>query len=757
MKKAMIIVESRAKTQSISKIVGDNYIVQYCLGHVYDLPDNDLGVDVNKDFTPKYVPVKGKKKLIDALKKDAESVEEIILATDPDREGESIAWHLARLFAGKKIHRMRFNEITEKAIREALNNLTEIDERLVNAQQARRVLDRLVGYKISPLLWRRVKEGLSAGRVQSVALRIICDREREREAFNPEEYWEIAASFARTEKPTDRFEAMLKKIAGEEVKIVNEQQAEEIRLKLESLSYKVGKITTRIKQNNPFPPYITSTLQQDASARLGFSPGRTMTIAQQLYEGLEIGSEGAVGLITYMRTDSVRVSDEAIRDARSFIVEKYGEQYLPATAPRYKKKGGSQDAHEAIRPSSVTRDPARVAKHISADQLKLYTIVWNRFVSSQMNPEKREDISIDVTGGDALFRASGSKQLFDGFRLVYKPKTDTDDNGGPAEEKTNILPPLKDNEPLAMDNLDKSQHFTKPPAAFTEASLIRTLEEKGIGRPSTYVPTIDTIKKRGYVRMDKRAFKPTQWGFIVTDLLTENFKDIMGYDFTARMENDLDSIEEGMQNWVDVVKNFYETFAAELQQASKTMRYEKKVDAVCEKCGAQMVLRSGKFGLFYACSGYPECRNTKPFTGMETTQDLNAGLKQAEPKETDLKCEKCDSPLILRDGRYGKFLACSAYPKCRYSRPFIGDFPCPKKDCEGRLTKRSTKKRRIFYGCTRYPDCDFVSWYAPNDTKCPSCGSFSFKKKTKEKYVLECSNVECAKVFEEETPTPAAE
>ncbi|MFH1537934.1 MAG: type I DNA topoisomerase, partial [bacterium] len=609
MKKAMIIVESRAKTQSIGKIVGDDYVVQHCFGHVYDLPETDLGVDVTKDFKPRYVPVKGKQKLINALKKEAENVEEIILATDPDREGESIAWHLSKLFKGKKISRMSFNEITSKAVKEALENLTDIDERLVNAQQARRVLDRLVGYKLSPLLWRRVKEGLSAGRVQSVALRLIVDREKEVEKFVPEEYWKLTATFSRKDEASDTFKSLLIKLDNEELKLGNddkkikvgsEKEAEDLRKKLLKHSYHVEKITKKIEKRNPYPPYITSTLQQDASSRINFSPSRTMTIAQQLYEGIELGPEGTAGLITYMRTDSVRVSDEALSEARSFILEKFGADYLPQKAMRYKKKGTAQDAHEAIRPTGVAREPSSVSKYLNPEQLKLYTLIWNRFVASQMKPAEEEVVRADIANGSALFRAKGVTILFDGFRLIYKPQLENDDEKNEKENGNEQLPPLKEKDLLKLEQLDPSQHFTKPPPRYSEASIVRKLENKGIGRPSTYVPTIDTIKKRGYVKMEKRIFHPTQWGFIVTELLSENFKDIMDYDFTARMESNLDSIEEGKKDWVEVVRNFYETFSKELETAVKTMRYEKKLDVACEKCGGQMVLRSGKFGLFYA-------------------------------------------------------------------------------------------------------------------------------------------------------------
>ncbi|MEW6200769.1 MAG: type I DNA topoisomerase [bacterium] len=794
----MIIVESKAKTQSIGKIVGDDYLVLSSLGHIYDLPENNLGVDIKNGFRPRYLPLKEKKKLIQELQAEGKKFKTIILATDPDREGESIAWHLKNLFPEKRIYRMRFNEITKKAVLEALKNLTDIDQQLVDAQQARRILDRLVGYKISPLLRR----GFSAGRVQSVALRLICEREKEVMEFMPKEYWKITALFGRL-KTDETFKANFIGIDEKEIELINESDAEHYRQKLEKHEYHVEKITRREETRRPYPPYTTSTLQQDASRRLGFSPARTMTVAQQLYEGINIGAEGIVGLITYMRTDSVRVSEEAQQQARSLIEMKFGAEYLPSSPPKYMKKGtATQDAHEAVRPTDANREPSLVEKFLSPEQQKLYTLIWNRFIASQMKPAVVEAIRVDIINGSALFRATDTKTLFDGFTRVYTITSEAEE-----EEKSETLPDLIEGEPLRLCSLDPSQHFTKPPPRYNEGSLIRALEEKGIGRPSTYVPTIETLKKRQYVKLNKRTLFPTEWGINVTKLLIENFEDIMDYDFTARMESTLDEVEEGKTTWEKVVENFYETFSQELDHVIR------KLDAKCEKCGSQMTLKEGRYGIFYACANYPHCKNTKAFKGIGAAEDLdengnrlapkptdekcekcgapmllregrygaflacsaypkckntkphpeaaadnnlNNKVKRPAPKPTDKKCKKCGAPMLLREGRYGTFLACSAYPKCRNAFPYIGEFACPRKGCDGRIVKKIAKNRRSVYGCTRYPDCNFATWFAPLEDKCPHCGTFLIRKKVKGKYVLLCASDECGREVDKKSAVRAA-
>ncbi|MEW5945009.1 MAG: type I DNA topoisomerase [bacterium] len=756
--KSMIIVESKAKTASIGKIVGKGYLVESCLGHVFDLPTNTLGVDIGSGFAPTYVQVKGKGKVVSQLKREAQGVDSVIIATDPDREGESIAWHLARLFPKKKIHRMRFNEITAKAVKEALANLTGIDERLVNAQQARRVLDRLVGYKLSPLLWSVLKKrGLSAGRVQSVALKLICDREREIGNFTPVEYWDIAGVFAPVggketfkarflgtgPRDADKSGDGAEKETGK-FKLKNREEAEGHLNELARHAYRVEKVTKKTESRRPFPPFTTSTLQQDAARRLRYTAAHTMSLAQQLYEGLDLGGEGVVGLITYMRTDSTRVSGEAAAEARKFILGRFGKKYLPDRTPVYRRKSASpvQDAHEAIRPTSVFREPDALERRLSKEQRDLYALIWRRFVASQMNPAVTEVTTADIRNGNALFRASGTRVLFDGFSSVYRALKEN----GEEEEETK-LPELRDGMPLRLEEIGAARHFTKPPPRYTEASLIRVLEEKGIGRPSTYVPTIETIRKRRYVEMKNRAFVPSTTGKAVTSLLSENFRDIMDYDFTARMEDELDKVESGEQPWVSVVGNFYDAFSREMAAALGKMG----TGSDCELCGGKMVMKQGRFGFFFGCSNYPECRNTKPVDTPGRFDELKAEIKRAAPQPTDKKCEKCGKPLVLREGRSGKFLACTGYPGCRFTRPYIGDFRCPNKGCDGMITKKLTKKRRAIYGCTRYPNCDFISWYPPVEETCPKCGTFLIRKKTKTRLVFQCASPECGSVAREQT------
>jgi DNA topoisomerase I len=746
MAKKMIIVESKAKTQSIGKILGSDYKVTYCLGHIYDLPAKDLGIDVEHGYKPQYVIVPGKSKLVKQLQEQAQDVETVILATDPDREGESIAWHLSRLFKHKNIQRMTFNEITSKAVKESIKNLREIDMQLVDAQQARRVLDRLVGYKLSPLLWRTLNNSkLSAGRVQSVALRLICEREREVEKFVPQEYWNITGFFERLTGAHENFKAGFIGTLDEELKLTNEQQTAELVATLEKCKYAVHDVKKKNEARRPFAPYTTSTLQQEASRRINFSTAKTMAVAQQLYEGIELGSEGSVGLITYMRTDSVRISDDARVEAAGFIKEKFGAAYIPEKPNFYKSKASSQDAHEAVRPTSVLREPKNVASFLSKDQARLYELIWNRFMASQMAPASVDTARYDVAGdGRYLFRATGSRIVFDGFLKVYalKVKEDTENEN---EEEEAQLPDLVKGEALDLKKIDPAQKFTKPPSRYTEASLVRELEERGIGRPSTYVPIVETLKKRDYTRLEKKSFRPTKTGMVVNDLLTGNFSKIVDYNFTASMEDELDQVETGSKDWVKLIGDFYDTFKVDLEKAAKTMKFEEKSDEICPECGAGLVVKPGKFGLFLGCSKYPTCKFTKPY---ETGPEAAAAAERAKPMPSDEKCDKCGADMVIRHGRYGKFLACSAYPKCKNIKPIASNFKCPKKECGGNIIPRRTKARRTFYGCSNYPKCNFVTWNVPVENEsCPDCGSILLLEKKKSGSTKKCANEECGKVI----------
>jgi len=750
----MIIVESKAKTQSIGKIVGKDYKVTHCLGHIYDLPQKELGIDVDHNFKPNFRIVPGKSKLVRELKDQAKDVEEVILATDPDREGESIAWHLARLFPKKKIKRMTFNEITTKAIKEALDNLKDIDMRLVEAQQARRVLDRLVGYKISPLLWKNLNNSrLSAGRVQSVALRMICEREREIEAFVPKEYWNIAGIFKQQADKAEDFESEFFGTVNEEIEIPNEEEAKKLVEILDKASYKVRSVMKRTESRRPFPPFTTSTLQQEAARRLRFSASKTMAIAQQLYEGIELGSEGTVGLITYMRTDSVRVASDAVTEAREYIKDRLGSDYLPSRPPVYKSKKAAQDAHEAIRCTSVFREPKNIKEHLSRDQHRLYKLIWARFVASQVQPARVDVTRAEIVGDDNyLFRASGSIVKFDGFMKVYSFK-----KNGNSNEKDKLLPDLKEGEPLSLQKLLPDQHFTKPPPRFTEASLVKELEDRGIGRPSTYVPTIETLKKRDYVKLIKRSFQPTKWGFIVNDLLKKNFNGIVDYEFTARMEDDLDKIESGGARWQKIIEDFYEPFVEDLSKASKNMKFEEKTEEKCPRCESDLVVKTGRYGLFLGCSDYPKCTFTKPYSKMG--EDVGKEPEKKDPpKPAGEKCDKCGAEMVIRRGRYGPFIACSAYPKCKNKKPYVGDVDCPREECDGKVVIRRTKRGRTFYGCSKYPDCDFVSWQAPiEDIKCPKCGSFMIRAKVEGENVQKCARESCGNIVQLEEQSTDSE
>lgn len=686
MQKNLVIVESPAKAKTIRKFLGKNYKVEASVGHVRDLPKSKLGIDIENNFEPRYITIRGKGPVVQELKRAAKKSEKIFLATDPDREGEAISWHLAHILdiEEDELVRVEFNEITKKAVLNAIKNPRTIDKNLVDSQQARRILDRLVGYKISPLLWRKIRKGLSAGRVQSVTVKLICDREKEIEAFVPEEYWSIKAML---EKNKTSFEAQFYGIRengkNNKLEIKNKKEVDNILSTLDKENFIVDEVKKGTRRRNPYAPYTTSTLQQDASKRLGFSTRKSMMVAQQLYEGIDIKGEGTVGLITYIRTDSTRVSEEAVGITKSYIVDNYGKAY--SNGGKFynnKSKKEAQDAHEAIRPTSVLRKPDDIKSSLTSDQFKLYNLIWNRFVGSQMSPAQYDTISVTILSNNNIFRASGSKLKFDGFLKVY----DSTDK----KDKDIEMPMLTKGEKVKVNEIQPNQHFTQPPSRYTEASLIKTLEELGIGRPSTYSPTISTILNREYVNLDNKSFVPTELGILVDDLLGEYFKDIINEEFTAELEENLDKIAEGEYPWQLIVGNFYKEFEVILKKAEeeieKIVIEDEVSDVICEKCGKNMVVKHGRFGKFLACPGYPECKNTKPIVHKL-------------------------------------------------------DIPCPL--CGGDIVRRRTKKRRIFYGCNNFPDCNFVSWNEPIKEKCPNCNGLMVKKQTKKKITKQCMDKEC--------------
>ncbi len=728
--RALVIVESPAKARTIHRILGSGYEVKASMGHIRDLPTSRFGVDVEDGFKPRYQIVKGRKKLVDELRKAAGKAERVFLAPDPDREGEAIAWHLKEVLSGRnagdddRFLRVSFNEITPSAVEAAFRSPGRIDMRKVDAQQARRILDRIVGYRISPLLWRKVRRGLSAGGVQSVALRLICDREREIEAFVPREYWTIDAELERN--PGERFRARLARINGEKPEIGDEKTAMSLKSALEQADYTVVSVQEKPRKRNPAPPFITSTLQQAASSALGMSTSRTMMIAQQLYEGIELGARGSVGLITYMRTDAPRVSADAQKACRAVIRDRFGEEYLPARPPGYRARRGAQEAHEAIRPANPHLHPDDVKPFLSRQQLALYTLIWRRFVASQMAPARLVTTSVGIearppSGDDRwLFRAASTRVEFDGWLRVAgeaaaaaaaraKEGKAKDGEKGPEEEELQTtLPDLKEGDALRLEALDPRQHFTEPPPRYTEATLVRALEERGIGRPSTYAPTIATIQKRKYVQKVKRRLMPTQLGLVVNDLLVGHFPDLVNYEFTARMEDQLDRIEQGEEDWRRLLSRYNADLDKALEKAAATMhdfrREAQPTDIVCDRCGAPMVIRWSRSGEFLSCSRYPECKNAKSFHRTE-----DGGIEVDVEETTEEKCEKCGRPMVLRNGRYGKFLACSGYPECKNTRPLPTGVACPRPGCDGMLERRRGRgKRSYFYGCSRYPECDYT-------------------------------------------------
>jgi len=727
MSKSLLVVESPAKVKTISKFLGSGFTVKASMGHVRDLPADELSVDIENDFKPKYVIIKDKKKIVTQIKEEAQKVDNILLATDPDREGEAICWHLAHELksAKKPINRITFNEITRSAVINAIATPGDINYNLVDAQQARRILDRLVGYQISPILGRTIKWGLSAGRVQSVAVMLICEREDEIVAFVPEEYWSIDALLKGGN--TDKFEARLFQIGKEKAKIDNEDQAKAILKALEGKDFVVDKIERKERKKNPVPPFTTSKLQQEAARKLRFAVNTTMRVAQGLYEGVEIGSEGALGLITYMRTDSTRVAKEAIDSLREYIADNYGKEYLPDKVVNYQSRKGAQDAHEAIRPTSIEKNPASIKGFLSESQYLLYDLIWKRFTASQMKPAVFDVTTIDIKAGDYIFRANGSIIKFRGFMSVYSEGSDDDSN----EDRESILPELTGGQLLQLMNLIPEQHFTQPLPRYTEAALVKVLEEEGIGRPSTYAAIISTIQEREYVVKEQGKFIPTEMGRLVNNVLKKSFPEIMNVEFTAKMEDELDDIEDGKRKWVEVLKEFYGPFSKSLEKAPETIKATKKdmeesTDEVCELCGRKMVIKWGRYGRFLSCSGYPECKNMKRLNQNDNSNN--------EPEPTDEICEKCGSPMVIRTSRYGKFLACSNYPKCKTTKPLESGVKCPRSGCDGYITGRRSKRGKTFYGCSKYPDCDFVSWDKPVPKECPNCGApFLVEKISKSK------------------------
>jgi len=776
MAKSLIIVESPTKIKTLKKFLGPEYAVAASVGHIKDLPQNELGVDIERDFKPHYITIKGKTKVIKQIKQLSKNTNTVYLAPDPDREGEAISWHIARLIENNgptTIYRLLFSEITRSGVLKALENPQQINIDKVNAQQTRRILDRLVGYQISPLLWKKVRAGLSAGRVQSVAVRMICEREAQIKAFVPEEYWTITTQLEGAQPPP--FAAKLFKIEGKKPKIQTQEESESLLNELNQAEFRVSSITRKEKKRSPVPPFTTSTLQQEASRKLNFSAKKTMTLAQKLYEGIDLG-KGEVGLITYMRTDSVRISTEFQNETLDYIKQKYGAEYTPSKPNTYKGKKKSkqkiQDAHEAIRPTSLTQAPEDIGKRLDKDLLRLYTLIWNRYIASQMTPARLDSTIVNIEAARFLFRVTGEVVTFPGFIRVYTEGKDqvATDEGGEA-----TLPPLQEGELLKVHEISHKQNFTQPPPRFTEATLVKTLEENGIGRPSTYAAILSTIVTRKYVVKEKNKFFPTELGILITDLLVESFPQILDVEFTAQMEEQLDSIEDGKLDWIQCLHQFYQPFSDYLEKAKEQMRNVKKefketdlicsrckkhklvikwgrngsflacpgypectftsnfkedtsgnitivgveqVDLNCEKCGGAFVVKSGRYGRFLACSNYPECKNTREFT-----QDEQGRIQVSESEATDETCSLCHSVMVIKKGRYGKFLACSNYPKCKFIKPISLGVACPESDCNGYLTEKKSRRGRLFYSCSRYPDCKFATWDKPIPQPCPECKS----------------------------------
>jgi DNA topoisomerase I len=768
MSKNLLIVESPAKARTIKKYLGPDFQIMASVGHIKDLPVKKLGVDIENDFRPEYVTIKGKGKVLKALKDAGKNANTIYLAPDPDREGEAIAWHIAQELKkdNKNIFRVLFNELTPKAIRAAVASPQQINENKFESQQARRILDRLVGYQLSPLLWTRVKRGLSAGRVQSVAVKMICDREREIRAFESQEYWSLDAHLESKEPPP--FKARFVKYGGKKTDLKNEEQVLRIVAGIEKEAFVVTKVTRKQKKKNPLPPFTTSLLQQEAHGRLRFTAKKTMMIAQNLYEGVALGDKGQVGLITYMRTDSFRLSDDAVSQARYYIYKTFGKEYLPERPNFYKSRKGAQEAHEAIRPTSPDLDPDAVRPYLSKDQFALYSLIWKRFISCQMAPAILDQTQAEIAAGKTLFTAAGSVVVFMGFTTLYQKEPSESETDTDAEAQ---LPQLQEGQILRLLKLEPAQHFTQPPPRYTEATLIKALEENGIGRPSTYAAILANISGKDYVTIDKRRFKPTELGFLVTDLLYKGFPDILNTSFTAMMEGNLDKIEQGACSWTRMMRDFYTSFNRDLEKADQELKGELETDISCPECKRPMVIKSGKNGVFLACTGYPDCRSTTNFTRDDkgkiivdqapvvdkeerpcekcgktmvaktgkfgpflacsgypecrNTRDLNGkDSGDSAPEPTGLTCRKCGGAMLVKRGQAGqRFLACENYPKCTHTESISTNVPCPNENCNGKIVEKASRKGRMFYACDQYPKCRYAMWDEPVDDICPECGT----------------------------------
>jgi len=761
--KPLVIVESPTKEKALRKYIGKDYLVASTVGHIIDLPEKEIGIDVANNFEPKYVTIPGKQKVIQGLKTAARNSEDIYLAADPDREGEAIAFHTADILKkkGRRFHRVLFHEITQKGVLEALAAPEPLNENKYKAQQARRILDRLVGYEISPVLWKKVKYGLSAGRVQSVAVRIICERERAIQAFETEEYWSITAMLEDGKPPA--FAAKLVKKNGEKIKIPDQATADQVLVDLAKAAFVVDAVEKKTVKRNPWPPFTTSKLQQEAIRKLRFTAKKTMSVAQQLYEGLDLGAGEFVGLITYMRTDSVRISEDAAQEAQNLIRETFGKDYGLAKPRFFKNKNKVQDAHEAIRPTSVYHTPETVSRFLNKDQLALYQLIWKRFMASQMAQALINQNTVTIKAGDYTFSATGSSILFPGFMALYRTADDEEQDS--QNKDAALLPDLSEKTILSLIKIEPKQHFTLPPPRFSEASLVKELEENGIGRPSTYASILSTIRDKGYVDFIKSYFRPSELGFIVSDLLVENFPDVLSVGFTAKMENDLDLVETSEINALDVLSKFYETFEQRLASAAEHMLSVKGVgvptQSPCPVCGKLLHIKVGKNGPFLACVGYPECAYSRNYVRDEKghVQALEPDFEAADGEV----CDKCGKPMVVKQGKFGDFLACSGYPVCKNTRSMgvksssaslqATGVKCPEKGCDGDLVQRTSKRGKIFYGCSRFPQCNFASWDKPVAEPCPQCGGpIMVEKETKKDgKVIKCPVKECGFQVKSET------
>ena len=748
----LVIVESPSKALTIKGYLGSNYKVVASIGHVRDLPKSSLGVDVDNNFEAHYISIRGKGDLIKELRKEAKAANKVFLATDPDREGEAISWHLAATLGipMEKTQRISFNEVTKTAVKAAIKAPRQIDMNLVNSQQTRRIMDRIVGYKISPLLWKNVKSGLSAGRVQSVATRMIVEREAEISAFVPVEYWTIESTLHAEDGKT--FTVHFWGNADGKLKLNNEEEAMTVVRAVSGKDYKVSSVKKATRHKAPAPPFTTSTLQQEAARKLGFQSQKIMRIAQELYEGINLGAEfgGTQGLITYMRTDSLRVSADARDAAKAFITEKYGEKFYPETARVYKTKSTAQDAHEAIRPARVDLEPQKIRKMLTNEQFKLYKLIWERFIASQMEAALLDTISVDFACNGYIFRTSGYSVSFQGYMAVYEESEEESRNtaDNPSEVKDIRLPVLQEGQMVNAEDAIPSRHFTEPPVRYNDASFIKMLEEQGLGRPSTYATILTTILARNYVKREGKNLIPTPLGEVTTDLMKEHFSTIVDYGFTADMEDELDEIENGKATMLDVLNGFWKDFSRQLEKAEESIGQNsveippEETDMICEKCGSRMVVRNGRFGKFAACPNYPTCRNTKPLTPVkEQTEANEEDSEKKTPIVVDMKCEKCGADMILRTGKFGSFYACSRYPECKFTKARMKDtgVPCPK--CGAKIVTKFGRSHTVFYSCERYPDCDFSSWDMPTTELCPDCGKMLFRKKGKN--LLVCHEADC--------------